>query len=154
MQQSNFILARGVWGPDWDPIGLGNSGGTISPFFLRQKLLGDNINVQNYRHLVSSMSRRIQPNYLRFPCVTPSWDNSLWHRRRGTVLIEWSLKSFIKWLVATLANPAKYTNTPRIMFVNAWNEWGEGNHLEPDQKWSRAYLNELRSALEDFNHDA
>jgi Glycosyltransferase WbsX len=41
-----------------------------------------------------------------------------------------------------------------LIFINAWNEWAEGNHLEPDQKWGRGYLNELRSALEDFNHDA
>ena len=116
-------------------------------FFLRQKLLGDDINVQNYRHFVSSMSGRIQPDYLRFPCVMPSWDNIPRHRRRGTVFIESSPKLFHQWLVAALANLVKSTSTPRILFVNAWNEWAEGNHLEPDQRYGRLYLEALREAL-------
>ena len=117
-------------------------------FFLRQKLLGDNIIAYNYRHVVSSMSRRIQPDYLRFPCVMPSWDNSPRRRRGPMLFIESSPKLFHQWVVARLANLAKSANTPRILFVNAWNEWGEGNHLEPDQRYGRSYLEALRDALQ------
>jgi Glycosyltransferase WbsX len=116
-------------------------------FFLRRKFLDDNINVQNYRHLVSSMSTRIQPNYLRFPCVTPGWDNSPRRRRNPIVFIGSSPRLFHHWLVETLAKLMKSTNTPRILFLNAWNEWAEGNHLEPDQRYGRAYLEALREAL-------
>jgi hypothetical protein len=34
-----------------------------------------------------------------------------------------------------------------LVFINAWNEWGEGNHLEPCQKWGRKYLEATRRAL-------
>ena len=116
-------------------------------FFLRRKLLDDNINVQNYRHLVSSMRRRIQPNYLRFPCVTPSWDNSPRRRRNPIVFVGSSPELFHQWVVESLVKLMKSRNSHRILFVNAWNEWAEGNYLEPDQRYGSAYLEALREAL-------
>ena len=116
-------------------------------FLLRRKLLDDNINVQNYSHLVTSMSRRNQPKYLRFPCVTPSWDNSPRRRRNPIVFVGSSPKLFRRWLVETLARLMKSRDTPHILFLNAWNEWAEGNHLEPDQRYGTSYLEALRDAL-------
>ena len=147
MRQWNFSPTCRVWGATGIASALREFRWNDLRFFLRRKLLGDDINVHNYRHLVSSMSRRIQPDYLRFPCVTPSWDNSPRRRRNATVFIESSPKLFHQWLVDTLAKLMKSTNTPRILFVNAWNEWGEGNHLEPDQRYGRSYLEALREAL-------
>ncbi|PYI97335.1 MAG: glycosyl hydrolase, partial [Verrucomicrobia bacterium] len=95
----------------------------------------------------SSMSRRIQPEYPRIPCITPSWDNSPRCRQRATVFIESSPALFQQWAANTLAKLKNSRNIPPILFINAWNEWAEGNHLEPDQRYGRSYLEALREAL-------
>ncbi|MEI7622887.1 MAG: glycoside hydrolase family 99-like domain-containing protein [Actinomycetes bacterium] len=35
----------------------------------------------------------------------------------------------------------------RLLIVKSWNEWGEGNHLEPDQRWGRSYFEVLRDEV-------
>ncbi len=60
------------------------------------------------------------------------------------------------------SSPEKFYNLMRILFwlgdnkgkeftfVNAWNEWGEGMHLEPDEKYGYGYLEALKRALSDY----
>jgi len=102
--------------------------------------------------------RKMTPCFRGFPqipCVLVGWDNSPRRGKFGSVCVGADPASFGRELRRTLSewkkSPFRQDN---LIFINAWNEWAEGNHLEPDQKWGRGYLNELRSALEDFNHDA
>ena len=45
------------------------------------------------------------------------------------------------------------TTTENLVFINAWNEWAEGNHLEPDQKWGRQYLDETRRVIDLYERE-
>ncbi len=87
------------------------------------------------------------PEYPCFPGVCPSWDNSA-RRRAGDAIIfrNSSPKLFADW-VATKARAVPTTGDERLIFVNAWNEWAEGNHLEPCLTHGHDWLNALRQGL-------
>ena len=83
-----------------------------------------------------------------YPGVAPSWDNTA---RRGSSAIVWansSPEAYYEWLTAAADEVQKMqTGDERLLFINAWNEWGEGCHLEPDEKYGYAWLNATALAL-------
>lgn len=105
----------------------------------------------SYPAVVDALLGRPPVNYPRFAGVSPGWDNTP-RRRDGAAGIKDSTPSeYQRWLEGSLADAmSKDISDPtgRFVFVNAWNEWAEGCHLEPCDKWGRGYLEATRSALE------
>ena len=97
--------------------------------------------VRSYDVLVARMlAKRARP-YRWFRCVTPSWDNSSRRVSDATIFRDSRPEIYESWLRAVIHTTVNtLEGEERLVFVNAWNEWGEGNHLEPDQRWGRAYL--------------
>lgn len=89
------------------------------------------------------------PRYKLFRGVNPSWDNTARRKSNSTILYGSSPLGYQKWLFNAVQDTAKRFSNPdeRIVFVNAWNEWAEGAHLEPDQRYGYAYLEATRMAL-------
>jgi hypothetical protein len=87
------------------------------------------------------------PRYTRFPCVMPAWDNAARRRNGATILHGSTPQLYQKWLTRVLRKAEHSKGSGGIVFVNAWNEWAEGNHLEPCQRWGRAYLEATREAV-------
>ena len=97
--------------------------------------------VADYEELARRMLAQPQPGYTRFPCVTPGFDNSARRADGGaTILVESSPSAYERWLGEVVARFTPPSPEENLVFVNAWNEWGEGNHLEPCQRWGSAYL--------------
>ena len=87
------------------------------------------------------MLEKFRPPYKRFRCVTPSFDNSARRARNATIFHGSTPALYERWLRGAIEDTQDtFEGDERIVFVNAWNEWAEGNHLEPDQRWGRAYL--------------
>jgi hypothetical protein len=81
------------------------------------------------------------------PGVIPNWDNTPRSGSRGLVLNESSPELFRVALRAALDRVRDQAADERLVFIKSWNEWAEGNHLEPDEKWGRGYLEVLRDEL-------
>ena len=91
----------------------------------------------------------VPQDYVVFKCVMTSWDNTPRTGRRGTVFIKSSPTVYQDWVEKVLAYTTTH-NTPShwLIFINAWNEWAEGAHLEPDTQWGYGYLNATARALQ------
>lgn len=106
-----------------------------------------NISVYNYADVVRKMLGKQSPDYKRFPCVFPSWDNSPRRNTNAVVIHDSSPQVYKNWLKESIKKVQHNTADEQIVFINAWNEWGEGNHLEPEAKFGRGYLLATKEAL-------
>lgn len=106
--------------------------------------------IHSYQDLADAMMAKQRPPYRWYRCVTPSWDN--WARRRdgANIFLGSTPDKYKNWLSFAIDQTVKHhSGDERLVFVNAWNEWAEGNHLEPDQKFGHGYLEATRRALEE-----
>ncbi len=106
--------------------------------------------VYDYPSVVVNMCKKPAVPYTRHPCVTPTWDNSARRKSEAVIFINSSPKVYQQWLNHAVNSVQHLPSEERLVFVNAWNEWGEGNHLEPDQRFGRAYLEATKTALLDI----
>lgn len=122
--------------PDWSRLGA--------------RLSAENFKrnaVYQYDDVVKNMLKKQPALYRRFPCVTPSWDNSPRRKDDATILLGATPEKYGTWLREVIVKERNTAQKNPVVFINAWNEWGEGNHLEPDMKLGRRYLEETQKAV-------
>jgi hypothetical protein len=105
--------------------------------------------VVTYSQVVENdIHMRSPPKEPVFPGICPGWDNSARRRHGGAFIVTDSTpETFHKWAKHKVCSTDWETLPDQFLFVNAWNEWAEGNHLEPCQKWGRSYLEALNTAV-------
>lgn len=87
------------------------------------------------------------PGERSLPSILPNWDNTPRVGRRGNLYVGHHPEFFGEQVRRALEITCRYPAQERIILVRSWNEWAEGNYLEPDRKWGRAFLEELRRNL-------
>jgi lipopolysaccharide biosynthesis protein len=113
-------------------------------------------NVHDWRVFTRRSEQYSSVGYKLFRGVCPSWDNTARRKNRGNIFINSSPCLYQHWLGNAIENTLRYQSNSdeRLIFINAWNEWAEGAHLEPDQKYGYGFLEATRMALvnKSINH--
>jgi lipopolysaccharide biosynthesis protein len=126
------------------PLVINDKVNIINPNY--SGLIGD------FETLAENYEKRLsQAPHTVFKAVMPSWDNEARRPGRGVTFHNASPDRYANWL-DRVCQVTLERNQPseRLVFVNAWNEWGEGAHLEPDRKYGHAYLNATASILRKY----
>ena len=104
--------------------------------------------IYDYEGTVLDALGRASIGYVRYPTVFATWDNTPRQPQTGTVLQGAAPELFQAYVEGKLDEVENFTiGDERLMFVNAWNEWAEGAHLEPDNTYGHRWLAALRNAL-------
>lgn len=82
-----------------------------------------------------------------YPSVVHAWDNTPRSGRNGVVLSGSTPELFRRSLDAAIRLVLPRAPQHRLVFLKAWNEWAEGNHLEPDLAFGHRYLEQVGEAL-------
>ena len=103
----------------------------------------------DYREVaINAVAQRL-PDFKTFPGVMPSFDNTSRRKQAAHAFLNSTPETYEFWLRGAIEK-AKHSldNQEQFVFINAWNEWAEGAHLEPDQKYGHAYLQATHRALQ------
>ena len=150
--------------PDWDPKPFGfDAAVTIAGLRKRrewvsweepiEKIKGKYLDwrrmpsVHLYEDVIETMIYDRIAGIENFPCVIPNWDNTPRSGANGLVFHRSTPELFRRHMRRALDRMRGVPREHRIVFVKSWNEWAEGNHLEPDRKFGLQYLEVLREEL-------
>ena len=106
--------------------------------------------VYDYRDIVENRRYLIKENTGKkvYPAVMPMWDNTARRNHNAQVFHGATPELYKTWLKDSIGVTDGNTKTEaNAVFINAWNEWGEGAYLEPDRRWGYAYLQATYEAL-------
>lgn len=105
--------------------------------------------VLNYDEVADHyMGQDLGKEFTLFRSLVPTWDNTARYGTRAYVLNNFTTAKFQSWMEYLIEySEHNLPEDRRYVVVNAWNEWAEGAHLEPDTRFGYGYLNSIGRAL-------
>lgn len=149
--------------PDWDPRASGFDAKVVLPLIMtrgwvsrRRPLAWARMQYEIWRRRPTMLSYpdfvdrempRQVAEYEAYPCLVHAWDNTPRAGANGVVLHGNTPTLFRRLLDGAVRVLQDKPPDRRLLFLKAWNEWAEGNHLEPDLAHGDAWLREIAAAL-------
>lgn len=124
---------------------LGKVEGKIR-YWLKEKDISERTkpHIMDYKEFVNIISKWPNFDFDYFPQVIPDWDNSARAGVKSFIINGSTPALWLNHMQLATDYVKKYDPERQLVFIKSWNEWAEGNYLEPDQKWGNEYLTVLR----------
>ena len=110
-------------------------------------------NVIAYDDAVSLLLKKGYENPSAYPCVYPNWDSTPRFSQNGLVFHDSTPERFRPLIREAIKLANQKPADRNIVFIKSWNEWAEGNHLEPDLQHGMGYLRVIRDEVRGANMD-
>ena len=101
----------------------------------------------SYKDALKLSITSLTSDFDQYPGVMPNWDNTPRSGTNGIVFQGSSPELFRQHLKQAIRQVSSREFDKRVVVVKSWNEWAEGNYLEPDQRFGRAYLEVIRDEV-------
>ena len=102
--------------------------------------------IYDYENVIKVALPKLNTNFEHYSSVIPNWDNTPRSGNNGMVFQNATPELFKRHLQAAIDQVVHKEHDKRLVFIKSWNEWAEGNYLEPDIKFGAAYLEAVRSS--------
>ena len=107
------------------------------------------LGVYNYNRIRSKLVDKCFSSEEVIPVLIPNWDNTARRGMGAMVLHQATPENFYKHCKDVFSMINHKSN--KVVFIKSWNEWGEGNYMEPCIKYGHGYLNALKKAIKEAN---
>ena len=103
--------------------------------------------IYDFKDFSDKFGRLVETRFTNYKTVMPSWDNEARKPGKGFIFDGAEPDVYAQWLTSAVKLTQRNKPDERLLFVNAWNEWAEGAHLEPDRHLGYAYLHATANVL-------
>ena len=107
--------------------------------------------VYSYKDIIKNAFHTGQYNDFQYPCLIPNWDNTPRSNNNGVIFEGARPDLFKTHLKKALSLIENRTSDKKVVFIKSWNEWAEGNILEPDQRFGRRYLEVIKEEIDNLS---
>lgn len=100
--------------------------------------------IHDHNEVIDQLLPKKNESFVDYPCVIPNWDNTPRSGERGLVITNSTPELLRVQLRKAMEVIDDYSDSNKIIIIKSWNEWAEGNHVEPDLKFGKGYLEVIK----------
>lgn len=103
---------------------------------------------RSYDGYIKCLVNHYEQDAKSHPIIVPNFDHSPRSKNYGCIMNDSTPQKWKNLLKATIRLTKDRPHEENLIFIKAWNEWGEGNYMEPDHRFGKEYINATKYVLE------